>query len=73
MPGDAARTKNILFVTTWPDLYGSEISLLEVVKKLEPPWRSHFVITGTGRFENELAKLKFPTYRLKLEIKARAP
>jgi glycosyltransferase involved in cell wall biosynthesis len=73
MPGDTARTKNILFVTTWSDLYGSEISLLAVVMKLDPPWRSHFVIPGAGRFADELAKLGFPTFRLKLEIKARAP
>jgi glycosyltransferase involved in cell wall biosynthesis len=73
MPGDPPKTKNILFVGTFPDMYGAEISLLDVVKQLEPPWRSHFVVPGPGRFADELAKYDFPTYRLKLEIKPQAP
>ncbi len=73
MPGEAAKAQNILFVTTGLDLYGSEVSLLEVVKQLEPPWRSHFVIPGPGSFADELAKYDFPTYRLKVTIAPRAP
>jgi glycosyltransferase involved in cell wall biosynthesis len=73
MPGEAAKTQNILFVCTGLDLYGSEVSLLEVVKQLGPPWRSHFVIPGPGRFADELAKYDFPTYRMKVQIAPRAP
>ena len=73
MSTDSPESRNILFVSSTSDFYGAERSLLEVVKRMGPPWRAHFLVPGPGRFTDALSQANFPVYRLNLEIKPRAP
>src|SRR5713226_1908006 len=73
MRDDSPEPKNILFVNSTSDLYGAERSLLEVVRRIGPLWRAHFLVPGPGRFADAISEAKFPIYRLSLGIKPRAP
>lgn len=64
-----SREKRILFVTN-PALsvYGGEMSLLPVVRRLGPTWKPHFLVEGSGPLDTLLRKEEFPVYRMALKF-----
>jgi glycosyltransferase involved in cell wall biosynthesis len=68
------REKHILFVTNPARYtYGGEMSLLPVVRRLDPGWRPHFLVEGPGPLDSLLRGEGFPVYRLALEIGSARP
>ena len=66
--------KHILFVTSPSrSVYGGEMSLLPVVRRLGPGWKPHFLVEGAGPLDTLLRKEGFPVYRLALDIGAARP
>ena len=66
--------KHILFVTN-PSrcAYGSEMSLLPVIRLLGPAWKPHFLVEGTGPLDTLLRKEGFAVDLIRLEIGAARP
>jgi glycosyltransferase involved in cell wall biosynthesis len=58
--------KRVLFAFTSSDLYGAELSLLPVVRRLDPSWKRYLVVSGAGSLETFLKKEGFTVYRLPL-------
>jgi glycosyltransferase involved in cell wall biosynthesis len=58
--------KRVLFVFTTRTLYGGELSLLPVIRRLGPAWKSYLAVSGAGPLETLLKKEGFTVYRLPL-------
>jgi glycosyltransferase involved in cell wall biosynthesis len=58
------KKRNILFVSITRHLYGSELSLLPVVHRLDACWRARFLIEGAGPFDSFLRNEGFTVYHL---------
>jgi glycosyltransferase involved in cell wall biosynthesis len=60
--------KRVLFVFTTRDLYGAELSLLPVIRRLNPSWKPHFLVSGAGPLHTLLKKEGYPVYRLPMDL-----
>src|ERR1700730_4042985 len=60
MTPNLARTRSVLLVSAFGDLYGAERSLLEIVDVLSPVWKPRFVIPSRGPFSAALECAKYP-------------
>ena len=56
---NASAKRNVLFVASGREVYGAELSLLPVVRKLEPSWRAHFLVEGAGPLDARPAREGF--------------
>lgn len=65
------RQRNVLFVTTSSVVYGGELSLLPVVRRLDASWKAHFLVEGAGPLEGLLRNEGYPVYRLALNVPSR--
>ncbi len=52
-----------MFVSITRELFGSELSLLPVVRRLDASWRAHFFVESVGNFDALLRSEGFPVYR----------
>jgi glycosyltransferase involved in cell wall biosynthesis len=68
---NASAKRNVLFVASGREVYGAELSLLPVVRKLGPSWRAHFLVEGAGPLDALLRREGFPVHRLSLDPAAR--
>lgn len=71
MPRDSVDSKNVLFVSSVSDFYGAEKSLLEIVRRIGPQWRPHFVVPRSGRFADAIREVGFPVDQIGLEFAGR--
>ncbi len=62
--------KRVLFVFSSRHLYGSELSLLPVVRSLGASWKPYFLVEGAGPLDTFLRKEGFPVYRLPVDLEA---
>jgi len=62
--------KRVLFVTGGSEVYGAELSLLPVVRRLGPLWKPHFLVERAGPLDTLLRKEGFPVDRLSLDLNA---
>ncbi len=60
--------KRALFVFPTRNLYGSELSLLPVIRRLDPSWKPYFLVEGAGPLQTLLKKEGFSVYRLPLDL-----
>ena len=60
-----------MFVSITRQLFGSELSLLPVVRRLDASWKAHFLVEGTGPFDALLRSEGFPVYRQYAQFGAR--
>lgn len=67
----SSAKRNILFVACSREAYGAELSLLPVVRRLDPSWKPHFLVEGEGPLEALLRREGFPVDRLSLSPAAR--
>lgn len=63
--------RNVLFVMGSRFLYGSEFSLLPVVRRLKSSWQPCFLVEGEGPLDTFLREGGFPVYRLTLDVESR--
>jgi glycosyltransferase involved in cell wall biosynthesis len=62
----SSAKKRALFALTTSDLYGGELSLLPVIRSLDPSWKPYLAVSGAGPLETFLKKEGFTVYRLLL-------
>lgn len=62
--------KRVLFVFSSKHVYGSELSLLPVVRSLGASWKPYFLVEGAGPLDTFLRKEGFPVDRLSVDLEA---